>query len=214
MRNNGCVNLIVDGFIISGLPAVVKPDPGVFVSVGYNGYFNGTQNYGQYKLPSDCQQVFMIRQRVTGSNLQFVPMLQAPAGLASGYQNNWLGMWEWRNFAIYMNGSTLVQDIMLRYSNQPPSVNPPVADFAETNLGVIDSTTALATYMAYLYGVSRGSDAQLRTEVKGLSDEALSGMVLEYVRREQTLNYARPSYKDGGSENYHNTTLGTTGTVG
>ena len=214
LRIEGVTFPIIDGFVILGLPPVVKPDPSIFVSVGFDGYNNGTQNYGALKLPSNCMQVEVVRQRTSGSNLQFVPMLQSMEGLESGYQNNWLGQWEWRGYAIFMNGSLQAQDIMLRYKSGQPPINAPSASFANTTIQIADSTDALANMMAYMYGQARGANPELVKMVKADADEAIANMAEEWVRRQQTVTYSRISYKDGGSDNYGNTTLGTSGTVG
>ena len=213
LRNEGVTFPIRDGYIISGLPPVVQADPGVFVSVGFNGYNNGQQMYGNLKLPGDCMQVSVVRQRVTGSNLQFVPMVQAQEGLPSGFQNNWLGLWEWRGYQIFMNGSLNTQDIMIRYLSGQPPINITADQFATTNIYIIDSQDALANMVASMYGSARGANpAQIKT-VDDAANEAIEEMAQEYVRRAQTVTYRRDSYQGGGSNNTENTTLGSTGSV-
>jgi hypothetical protein len=90
LRNEGVTWPIRDYFTIENLPPVVRADPSVFCYIGFDGYFNGTQMYGSLRLPSDCLQIKVLRQRQTGSNLQFTPMPECQEGLPSGFQNNWL----------------------------------------------------------------------------------------------------------------------------
>ena len=123
MRNEGVTFPIKDGYLLLNLPPVVEPDPSKFVSVGFNGYNNGTTMFASPKLPGDCMQVSVVRQRQTGSNLQFVPMTQAQEGLPSGYQNNWMGEWEWRGYQIWMNGCLVPTDLMIRYTSGQPPIN-------------------------------------------------------------------------------------------
>lgn len=211
LRNEGVTFPIRDYIVLNNLAPVVQADPAVFVSVGFNGYFNGTTMYASPKLPGDCMQVSVVRQRVHGSNLQFVPMVQSQEGLASGFQNNWLGEWEWRAYQIFMNGSLQAQDIMIRYLSGQPPINVPAADFATTNVYIIDSQDALANLIAGMYGTARGAnDAQLK-KVADDANEAIDEMAQEYVRRAQTVNYQRISYQGGGSNNSTNASLGTTG---
>ena len=213
LRNEGVTFPIRDGVVLYNLPPVDEANPAVFVNVNFNGYNNGTRNYPTILLPGDCMQVSVVRQRVTGSNLQFTPMVQAQEGLASGYQNQWLGMWEWRGYAIWMNGSLQPQDIMLRYLSGQPPINVPAADFDTTPIYILDCQDALANLLAGMYGTARGAnDAQL-AKVADDAEEAIQEMALEYIRRQQTVNYQRISYEGGGSNNGENTSLGTTGTV-
>lgn len=213
LRNEGVTFPIRDGYVITGLPPVVNADPSVFVSVGFNGYNNGQQMFGNLKLPGDCMQVSVVRQRVTGSGLQFTPMMQAQEGLASGYQNKWLGQWEWRGYQIFMNGSIEAQDIMIRYLSGQPPINIQPAQFATTNIYIIDSQDALANLIAEMYGTARGAnDAQIK-EVKDAAEEAISEMATEWVRRQQTVTYRRISYQEAGSGEGENSTMGSTGSV-
>lgn len=213
LRNEGVVFPIIDGFVITGLPPVVQPDPSLFVSVGFTGYFNGTQTYGALKLPSDCVNVQQVRQRQTFSNLQFATMSQANGGLASGYQNNWLGQWEWRNYSIFMNGSLQQQDIMLRYTQGQPPINAPASAFSTTNINIIDCQEAIAYSIALQYGHARGANPPQLQYAQQKFDEAISDMAEEQIRQQQGANASRPSYQGGGSDSTGNTSLGTTGTV-
>jgi hypothetical protein len=213
LRNESVVFPIIDGFIIFNLPPVVQADPGVFVSVGFNGYFNGTSNFGALKLPSDCVNVQMIRQRQTNSNLQFAEMIQAQGGLPSGYQNNWLGMWEWRAYQIFMNGSLVPQDIMLRYTQGQPPIQSPPANFSTATVNIQDSQDALALDVAVQYAVARGANPASIANAEKRRDEAISDMAEEAIRQRQNVQYRRASYQGGGSNNTTNTSLGSTGTV-
>ena len=211
LRNEGVTFPIRDYIILENLAPVVQADPSKFVSVGFNGYFNGTTMYASPKLPGDCMQVSLVRQRVHGSNLQFTPMPQSQEGLASGFQNNWLGEWEWRAYQIFMNGSLQTQDIMIRYLSGQPPINIPAADFATTNIYIIDSQDALANLVAVQYGTARGANPEQLKAVSVAAEEAIDEMAQEYVRRAQTVNYQRISYQGGGSNNSTNASLGTTG---
>jgi hypothetical protein len=211
LRNEGVTFPIRDDVVLFNLPPMVQADPAKIVTVGFNGYFNGTTMFASPKLPGDCMQVSVVRQRVHGSNLQFTPMQQSQEGLASGYQNNWLGMWEWRNYQICMNGSLQAQDIMLRYLSGQPPINIPATEFDTTNIYILDSQDALANLIAGMYGTARGANEAQLKKVATDAEEAIDEMAAEYVRRAQTVNYQRVSYQGGGSNNSTNASLGTTG---
>jgi len=211
LRNEGVTFPIVDYTVLQNLTPVVEADPAKFVYVGFNGYFNGTTMFASPKLPGDCMQVSVVRQRVHGSNLQFTPMVQSQEGLASGFQNNWLGEWEWRKYAIWMNGSLQAQDIMIRYLSGQPPINVPAADFDTTHVYIQDSQDALANLVASMYGNARGANPAQIKKCDDAAEEAIDEMAQEYVRRAQTVNYQRISYQGGGSNNSTNASLGTTG---
>ena len=213
LRNEGATFPIVDGYILYAVPPVVQANPGVFVSIGFNGTNNGTTTTSSPRLPGDCYQIYKVQQRVTGSNLPFVPMVQIPGGLVSAYQNQWMGSWEFRKFALWLNGSLQTQDLMIRYLQLQPPLNTPAADFDSTPIYLQDCQDAIANYMAGMYGNRLGaSDSQIAKAVKD-GDDAVDEMAEEYIRRGQTVTYRRESYQGGGSNNTDNTSLGSTGTT-
>ncbi len=213
LRNEGVTFPIKDGIILNAVPAVVEADPSVFISIGYNGTYNGTTTSATPYLPGDLMQPYVVRQRQTGSNLQFTPMTQAQQGLPSAYQNNWMGLWEWRGYQIWMNGSLQVQDLMLRYLSGQPPLNTPAADFSTTVINIIDCQDAVANLMAGMYGSARGASPAALQKVAADAAEAIDDMAAEYIRRAQTVTYRRDSYQGGGSNEGTYTDIGTTGTV-
>lgn len=212
LRNEGVTFPIKDGVVLGNIPPVVAASPAVFINIGFNGTNNGTTTSSTPFLPGDCMQVYLVRQRVTGSNLPFVVMPEAAGGLQSGYQNQWLGQWEWRQFAIWMNGSLQAQDIMIRYLSGQPPLNTPASAFATTPIFILDSADALACLMAEMYGRARGANPQVIASVSAMADQAIDEMANEYIRRSQTQNYQRLSYQGGGSNVVGDTGLGSTGT--
>ncbi len=211
LRNEGVTFPIKDGIVLGNIPPVVQADPSVFINIGFTGTNNGTTISATPYLPGDCMQVYVVRQRVTGSNLPFKVIPQSQEGLPSGYQNNWLGMWEWRQYAIWMNGSLQAQDIMIRYQSGQPPINAPAADFATTPIYIIDSQDAIANLMAANYGRRNGGSAEGIKSCEDEAAEAIDEMALEYIRRGQTVTYSRQDYQGGGSNNELNTGLGSTG---
>lgn len=214
LRIEGVTFPIIDGWLLRGVPAVVQADPSVFINVGFTGTNNGTTSSATPYLPGNLLQPYTLRQRVTGSNLPFTPMVQAQEGLPSAYQNNGMGMWEWRGYALWMNGSLQEHDLMLRYQSGQPPINVAANKFSTTPIYIIDSQDAIANLMAGMYGTARGAnDAQL-AKVAGDAAEAIDNMAEEYIRRGQTVTYQRISYQGGGSNDEQNTGTGSTGVGG
>jgi len=212
LREEGVNFPIKDGIILENLAPVVTADPSLFVNVSFNGYNNGTTNFAVPFIPGDCLQIYKVQQRVTGSNLQFTPMTEAKEGLLSAYQNNWMGQWEARGYALWMNGSLIAQDLMIRYLSGQPPLNTPAADFENTPIYILDSTDALARLMAIQYGRARGADPTAIAGLKEEADDMIATMANEYIRRSQGVNYRRQAYGGGGSGN-GGTGLGSTGVV-
>ncbi len=67
LRNVGSPELILDNWIVSGLPALTQPDASVQVALGYAGYFDGYQWHPQWTLPIGLSRILAVNQRVTNS---------------------------------------------------------------------------------------------------------------------------------------------------
>jgi len=200
LRNEGVTWPIQDNFILSNVTAVVAPDPAVQIYIGYNGYFDGTTLHASPTLPNDLMQPYMVEERTTNSGLPFTEMTQPQAGLPSTLQGSYLGVWEWRNYKIYMPGSTLTKDLRLRYKSVLVPLNVPSSAFASTSINIIDCEDALAYHIAAMYATARGAAAA--EELYKMRDDAIFDIANEWVRRGQAVAYRRPAYsgsQQGGS---------------
>jgi hypothetical protein len=199
LRNEGVTFPIVDGALLNAIPAVVAPNSSVFINIGFSGTNNGTTNSPVPALPGDCMQVYSVRQRLSGSNLQFTPMQQSQGGLPSCYQGDGLGFWEWRKYAIWMNGSLQKYDLMIRYLSGQPPLNTPATDFDTTPIYILDCQDAVANLMAGMYGTARGVSDTTLAKTEADAQDAIDEMALEYIRRGQSVIYRRAAYS--GSNN-------------
>lgn len=198
LRNEGVTFPIKNVYILN-LPALANQNPGVEVSLGFDGFFDGQGMNANPYLPGDCMQVEAVWQQVAGSGLPYSPMLQPQQGIPSQFQGQVFFWWEWRQYKIFLNGSLETMNLRVRYKSGQPPINVPAADFATTPIYILDCQDALANLMAHMYGTARGaSDASLAA-VKANAEEAISEMALEWTRRAQTVNYARSPYGGGGS---------------
>lgn len=114
LRNVGDAELIIDNYILTGLPALTQPDPTVQVAIGYQGFFDGFQWHANWTLPVGLKKVGVLWERTTGANEDFVPMVKAVQGLPSVMQGTRMGWWEPRQGSIWMVGSTQQTDIRIR----------------------------------------------------------------------------------------------------
>lgn len=209
LRNEGVTFPIKDNVILNNLTAVAQADPSIQVFVGFDGYFDGVTMHASPKLPSDCLQVFDVWEQTVGSDQNFAPMVQPQGGLPSAFQTSWLGVWEWRQYRIYMIGSILAKNIRLRYLSGQPPFNSPPADFDTTPVNILDCEEAMAYAIAEQYARARGADPTAMTN--GLN-QSIDDMAQEWVRQQQNVNFRRPAYNGAGS-NDNGTPLGPTGSV-
>jgi hypothetical protein len=199
LRNEGVTFPIKDNVILANMTPIVQADPNVQVSIGFEGYFDGTTTHATPKLPSDLMQPYRLWEQTAGTNVPFMPMTQPQQGLPASFQGQWLGFWEWRNYHIYMIGSLQTKNLRIRYQSGQPPLNVPASQFASTNVNILDCDDAIANLMAEMYGRRNGADPESIKGVRADADEAIDEMVQEYVRRSQTVNYRRPPYNGGGS---------------
>ncbi len=211
LREEGVTFPIVDNFILQNVTALAQADPSIQVYVGFDGYFDGTIVHPTPRLPIDCLQVLSVMEQTVGSNLPFCPLTQSQGGLLSTFQGSWLGVWEWRQYRIYMVGSLLNKNLRLRYQSGAAPLNPnSPADFATTQVGILDCEEAMAYLISENFANPRGGDS---TFVGTKAQEAIDDMANEWVRRGQEITYRRPSYNGGGSSDT-GTPLGPTGQTG
>ena len=206
LRTVGDPTLIVDNYIVSNLPVVNGtqgpgvPDPATQVSLGFNGFFDGTNMNSALTLPSNMLAPIEVWQRRTGSNHGFHRMTQSQDGLSSGYQDHGLGQWEWRSDGIWFNGSLYANDVRLRYYRTFLPFTGPSLNFTNTYIPIIDCTSAVAYKTAYILDFSLGSPQAAETKAK--ADEEIFNLRNQDVRRRQGVPYHREPYEhnqnDGG----------------
>jgi hypothetical protein len=193
LRNEGVTFPKKDNYIMYGVTPVEAVSPDVQVYIGYNGYFDGSQMNATPSLPSDMMQPYEVWEQDTACpNIPFQLMGQPQGGIDSMDQGPYMGVWEWRNYAVYMPGSTVTKNLRLRYNSTQVPLNVPATSFDTTAINIIDCEDAIAYEMAAIYAEGRGAEA-----VKSLReqrDDAIFEMALEYVRRSQGINYRRKPY--------------------
>lgn len=152
LRNVGDPELVIDNYILTGLPALTVQDATVQVSLAYTGYFDGYQWHPQWTLPIGTSKVLALWERPTGSNADFSPMRPAPFGLPGIMQGDCMGQWELREGQIWMPGAMLDTDLRLRARiTYPTLLSSPTLNFATTYVPIADSRNAIVTKMLILY---------------------------------------------------------------
>ena len=154
LRNVGDPELIIDNYILTGIPALTKQDPAVQVALGYQGYFNGFTWSNQWTLPISVSKVLGMWERTSGGNWDFVPMKPAPFGLPGGLQGVRMGQWEMREGMIWMRGAMQATDLRLRARiSYPVPLSPVNLNFSTAYVPLLDSKNAIVSKMLIQYAV-------------------------------------------------------------
>jgi hypothetical protein len=208
LRNNAVISLIQDNIILGPITALAGVNPAIQVAITYNGFFNGTEMVAEPRLPSNLMAPLVISERQIGSGLPFQPMMQPREGLPSCFQNNWLGLWEWRQDGLWFTGSTIDEEIRMRAQIALPIISPnSTASFADTQIAILASINALANLVIYQYARARGAVA---APTMAQDAEKFIKLILNrYTRQAQRVPYRRQPYSadTGNGSGYYGTNL-------
>jgi hypothetical protein len=194
LANNGVQSCWRDNLILTPITPVEQTSPAVQVYVSINGYFDGTQTFAQPALPNDLIVPWDLYERPTGTAQAFVKMTQPKVALPSRYQGYNLRDWEWRGDAIWMVGSTVSQDLRLRYEAAIPDVLP-TDDFDITTIPIRMGTEALAYRIAFLYEDALG-DADKVAGREAKANETVQFLINNNVRRSQRVAIRRRGFRE------------------
>lgn len=206
LRNVGDPALILDNYILSGIPALTAPDPTVQVCLSYAGFFNGYTWSDQWTLPISTTRVERLWERWStgvGNPSTFIPMQPAPFGLSGCVQTQRMGSWELRQNAIWMPGCLMPIDLRLRVRINFPdfdAFNPNTINFDTAYVPIIDCQNAVVAKMLVLYA-KRFAPELYPMAVQ--EDERMIGKLrLEVVRQMQNTENQRLQYGDAATEGY------------
>lgn len=192
LRNIGDPALILDNYLVLGLPALTGPNPAVQVSLGFLGYFDGFANHSQWTLPSGAMGIDRLWERLSQTDLNFHPMHPQPGGLSPIQQVSTNRHYEYRGNALWMPGALESVDLRIRCKITLPPVIGPEIDFLTTYVPVIDSEDAIVDRMLVRYA-RRFAPDQL-ADAKQASDESIFELQQEIVRQKQRYENARREF--------------------
>jgi hypothetical protein len=197
LANNGITSNIRDDVILTPLTPAVGSDPSIQVYVSSLGYFDGANVNPSPTLPADLIFPLELWERQTGASSQFIPMMQPQEGLNSRMPGSYFGQWEWREDRINMTGSTMTEDLRVRYEAAIPRIAVPQspATYATVSIPIRDGEDALSAAVALQYARTRGS--ALRQEAKQWFDDEMYQLINRYVRRDQRIAYRPRGYRAG-----------------
>lgn len=201
LRNLGDPELIIDNYIVTGIPALAAPNPTVQVSLGYMGYFNGFTWDSTRVLPISVSKMLMMWERESGTNNSFYPMSPAPLGLPGVTQGQSMGMWEMRQGQIWMPGCLTVRDLRLRARiNFPNLLYSPGLNFTTTYVPILDSKNAIVAKMLIPYA-KRFAPEQYQMCVMD-EKRLMSKLQLEVVRAMQNVENQRAGFGEEAVQDF------------
>lgn len=199
LRNRGVISLTYDNVILSGLTPPKVIGPGQQQRVAFQGFFDGALWHPTPALPQECLQVLEVWEQQNGSGLPFQPMTQQRP-LQDRCQGPWLQCWEWRQDSIILIGSTVIENLRIRFQAQLAPIAPATAENPLTNvtINILASVNALAKLVAYNYALALGAPA-----AQAMADDAERYVRLitnSYTRQNQRVDYRRRQFGDGNTD--------------
>lgn len=217
LRLVGSPSLIRDNVQIT-MPANAVNGPNIQTYLSFNGWFDGAVLQSTPVLPPDMIYPMKLDEQQFGSGNPFVPMEQPQFGLPSPFQQGFaLQYWEWRggasvtagsggSDALWFIGALNPVTIRIRYQAALMQLSGTV-DYANTYIPIQDSDEVVAYRMASIIAAAIGGPADSQ-QLAAMADEATRQLKLEYVKRQQTVEYTREPYAGdfgGGGSDYGNT---------
>jgi hypothetical protein len=110
--------------------------------------------------------------------------------------------WEWRNYQIWMVGSTQTNDIRLRYWGLLPTFFSSTLDYSATYVPIVDCTDALAYKTAVAYSRMLGTPGL--PDLIGEAKEQMFQLKNAVVKRSQSVEYQRIPYGNYSNSDTNN----------
>lgn len=187
LDNHG-VNTFTKETILSTIgPTEAPTDPGTFVSINDQGYFDGVNQQINPQLPPDLLDPIYLWERQTGSQSNWIPMNEVLDGLPSVVPSDRFQIWDWHQDALNMPGAIQTNDIRLRYTgSQAPFVSPTDVLYIRGGTGPI-AYKMLAGFLG-----SRNPEAALVADAEAY--KRVSQLATRNARMKQRVTTTRRSY--------------------
>jgi hypothetical protein len=107
--------------IITGIPVAGTLDPGVFCTLGYDGFFDGSSFFDSPSLPDNLLTPLVLQERITGQNCYFSPPMENIVDqMPSTRKWSCNRMWQWKDDKIVIPGATSVTDLQIEFVQRLP----------------------------------------------------------------------------------------------
>src|ERR1700722_154264 len=195
LRNVGSPELILDNWIVSGLPPLTQPDASVQVALAYAGYFDGFMWHPQWTLPIGLSRMLAVNQRVTNSGFGYGECHHFPAGIPGALQGLLMSGWEMRQGALWLSGCLSEIDLRIRCRiTFPPFLSKAasVIDFSTAYVPILDSLNAIAAKMLVIY--ARRFAPEMLSVAKDAETTYMGKLRLETIRERQSSESSREEF--------------------
>ncbi len=202
LSNIGDPELILDNYILTGIPPLAQADPAVQVSLAYSGYFNGFTWSNQWALPIGVSRVLALWERTTNQNESFSLMTHSPFGLPGTQQGRRMVYWETREGQIWMPGSLSQTDIRIRARMAyPVPLYSSNLDFTTAYVPILDSRNVIVAKMLILYAKRFAPEMYSMA----IQEEArlLEKIRMEVVRQMQAAENQRVPFGDEAVQDFN-----------
>lgn len=179
--------------IFTGLPVVGSLDPASQTWLSWTGYFDGANLFQNWFLPSDFSHPLKMWERWSGQAAQFCdpPMEKMLDGLPALVKTTSIRFWEWRGDAIYMPGSTISEDLRIRYVKFLPDFTDVGSTlWYEQPVPMVRVTDPLSWLICAEVAIARG-DTALTDLLTERGHQGLSRVFNLDVRADQRVNIRR-----------------------
>lgn len=102
--------------VFLSVPPLSGTDPATTVSLGYDGYYDGSTTVPSPALPATLLRPYELTERISGSGGNFLEMDNPPFSLPRVPKLQWNGQWIWRDNAIWMPGALVPSDIAMTFA--------------------------------------------------------------------------------------------------
>lgn len=208
LRNIGDPELILDNYILFGLPPVNSwlgpgvSNPATQVSLAYSGFFDGVQWYPQWTLPISTRRVLAMSERQTGTMNDFQPMKPAPFGLSSVMQGLYNSVWEMRQGAVWMPGTTQSVDLRMRVRiGYPSNFNVANLNYDTTYIPILNCADAVVAKMLVRYALRFAPEAVAACRAE--EEVQMDKLKLESVRQMQANENERLEFGNDAVQDFN-----------
>jgi len=202
LRNVGDPELILDNYILEGIPALSVQDPTVQVGLSYAGFYNGYMWSNLWTLPIGLSNMLAMWERQSGTNDSFIPMRQAAFGIGGGLQGISMGQWEMRGGILWMPGATQSVDLRIRCRiGYPAPLYSTNLNFSTAYVPVLDCQNAIVAKMLILYARRFAPE----NYAMAVADETrlMNKLKLEIVRAMQGQENMRQPFGDEATADFN-----------
>lgn len=203
LRNSGSPELILDNYIVTGLPALAESDPAIQVALSYAGFFNGYTWSNQWTLPFGMSKILAVSQRQTNADQDFQPLQHYPAGIPGVLQGLLMQGFEMRQGVMWLSGATSEIDLRIRCRiTFPPFLSTAAStiNFSTSYVPILDGLNAIAAKMLVIY--ARRFAPENLPMAKDAEATYMGKLRLESVRARQTEENQRSAFGDDAVQDF------------